>query len=109
MGPTRERHLNRYFPDNLQIVSDHTQLSPLLESINLRSRLTKAPIGDSRASLTEKGPLVSLTPKQEAFATCIGLGMGYTQAYRQAYDVPLDCKAGWLRREACKMGQRPDS
>ena len=50
----------------------------------------------------------SLTPKQEAFATCIGLGMGYTQAYRQAYDVPLDCKAGWLRREAWKMGQRPD-
>jgi hypothetical protein len=34
--------------------------------------------------------------------------MGYTQAYSQAYDVPLDCKAGWLRREAWKMGQRPD-
>jgi hypothetical protein len=54
----------------------------------------------------EQTALVSLTPKQEAFAHHWAIGMTKADAYRSAYDCTTMSPAA-IRIEACRLSQHP--
>ena len=49
-----------------------------------------------------------LTPKQLHFSRCVASGSTYSDAYREAYDVKPDTKAGSIQTEASKLMSNPD-
>ena len=49
-----------------------------------------------------------LTPKQLHFSRCVASGSTYSDAYREAYDVKPETKAGSIQTEASKLMSNPD-
>ena len=48
-----------------------------------------------------------LTPKQLHFSRCVASGSTYSDAYREAYDVKPETKAGPIQTEASKLMSNP--